>query len=464
MSLEDKKLILSYGCTDDDLKKGVDPDLTELYINGAQNITVEAIWSLAEATKLRIIHISYYRYAYSKEWFAKFPLLEELHLTHSQLDSFSIPELPLLTHINLNNCRISSQGLNTLTRLPNLLKLEICNLKVNRYDKRRGFAYHRLTAKLDKLVELHTEGDIKLYLDNYPNLTTLNLCDNSIFVDEDMKTFPVLSNLTTLSLNKCSNFSNIGIHELICLTNLRKLDATGVSDSAVSAIGNLTQLKILYLEDTGLHSINTLSRLTQLTELHLDRCDCLTDRETSGLVNFSHLTKLSISGSNLTYCVLKHISTISQLSELKISLYGKKPLFNIDYLLKLPLKKLNISLTRMDDNHMAVISRIVSLERLELHDSSFTDIGLAYLANLKHLTHLKIHFNNRITGSSLQSLLMLTELNLFACSNVNKSLFYSLNVLPELKRVVISNCTISSNEVKDYIKSRPQVEVKYQAL
>ncbi|CAI5496017.1 unnamed protein product, partial [Closterium sp. Naga37s-1] len=99
--------------------------------------------------------------------------------------------------------------------------------------------------------------------------------------DSILSHLSTLTNLKWIDLKETSGFSAEGVRNLYKLPKLEMLDFrwSGVSDSALQGIGSLTSLKILRLWDTNVTNAGLahLTGLSSLKELDLSQCTAVTD-------------------------------------------------------------------------------------------------------------------------------------------------------------------------------------------
>lgn len=116
-----------------------------------------------------------------------------------------------------------------------------------------------------------------------------------------------------------------------------------------------------------------------------------------------YLRKLSLPGTCLENRDLSGWGRCSQLEEIQLSIGPRA-----DQLAFLPgLKRLRVlslhGCDQVDNNAAEIISRCAGLKTLYLGQTSVTDAGVACLSRLPYLEELDLNYNERLTGSGLES-------------------------------------------------------------
>lgn len=165
------------------------------------------------------------------------------------------------------------------------------------------------------------------------------------------------------------------------------------------SIALLTNLQTLYLSDSQISNIDTLSSLPTLEALYLSRTQIT---NVDALHTLRNLTTLFINGSpitdigalscltnlqvlDLSHTFVTNIDALSDLENLQMLSLSSTPLTNIDALSKLTnLQKLEIRNTPISNT--TALSRLTKLHILDLRYSSIKDIDcLSLLTNLQVL-------------------------------------------------------------------------------
>jgi serpin B len=124
-------------------------------------------------------------------------------------------------------------------------------------------------------------------------------------------------------------------------------------DSLLVALGKITWLKRLSLEDTS-----------------------ITDEGLALLCNLTELEELNLSGTNVNGSFLNYLSKMTK------------------------LKKLNLSRTKIGDGCLAYLTNFIALEELDISETSISSSGLPYLRAIPSL--LKINLNFTLVDKEVQ--------------------------------------------------------------
>ncbi|WCJ42109.1 receptor like protein 1 [Euphorbia peplus] len=231
------------------------------------------------------------------------------------------------------------------------------------------------------------------------------------------------------TLNLQSNVIVGSIHSqgfggLSRLENLESLDLSGNSfdDSSLSSIGNISSLKSLYLNNTGLNSIDDIQGLLRLENLeHLDLSDNSFDSSIFSFISgLSSLKSLGLQNQEFTGST--------------VNITGLKPLENLEHL--------DLSDNSLDINIFSFISGLSSLKSLQLRSISLSETihskDLARLTSLKKLESLDLSWNVmraediKTILSSFTNILSLKSLNL---NNNDFNSTTDIQGLPRLKNL-----------------------------
>lgn len=218
-----------------------------------------------------------------------------------------------------------------------------------------------------------------------------------------------LSNLTKLKILQLEGKKIKDISPLANLQNLEVLSLCGgggtsmfptmVSD--ITPLSKLTNLKILNMPRTQVTNIEPIANLTNLEKLDLT-WNHISD--TTPLSNLEHLTRLNLFGTDVTD--INSLSTLHQLESLDL---GDTQITNLE-----PLKDIiqlkNLNLYNTNIVNLNVLSNLPQLTSLGLYNTTINDFDI-----FKDLTHL-VWLDLRQTGLSdisfLQNLTNLEELYL----------------------------------------------------
>ena len=183
-----------------------------------------------------------------------------------------------------------------------------------------------------------------------------------------------------------------------CLFQLSKLSQTRV---------NVTDLDLEShpaISDEGLEHLSKLA--STLQQLSLQGCDDITT------VGCTHLFKLvNLQYLSVAWCAkvneFRLTNKLPRLLYLHLSRTGVSDSSLETFPENLPvLQELYISFCeRISDYGLEYVSKIASLERLELFDNSYiTDIGVRYLLKLTSLNQLNLKYCNKVSRSTIREL------------------------------------------------------------
>ncbi|XP_039173793.1 putative disease resistance protein At4g19050 [Eucalyptus grandis] len=221
--------------------------------------------------------------------------LRRLILSNTKIKALpSLPEHSELRFLSLKNCKCLTE----LQSLSKLQKLEVLDLSgcsglvITSNDSFRGISHLKTIDLSDTKIE-------SLLPDCFP----ISLCE--------------------LKIRKCPNFK---VPSLEYLSNLEVLDLHGAeSVNKLEFLGHMSKLRILDLSEIKFQVLPSLSRLTDLRELHLRNCSC----KVSKLDDLKKLELLDLSGtkvepvlclesfSNLQQLLLKDCADLEDLKDLQ---------------------------------------------------------------------------------------------------------------------------------------------------
>ena len=233
---------------------------------------------------------------------------------------------------------------------------------------------------------------------NMTNLTNLNLRGNEL--GNSISALGSLTNLKYLYLenNYISDITAIGN-----LTNLETLDLANNIIKDISPLENLTNLKRLYLSTNIIEDITPISGLSNLIDLNIS-----TNRikEINALSNLNGLKKIILSNNRIT-----DISALSNFTTLdECNLYGNK-IENLSVLKNnTGMTKLYIGNTGISDI-TEIVQNMSNLTNFDFQQNSVENIDV--LRNLRKIKKMNMS-NNKITDiSAIENLPDLVELRAF---------------------------------------------------
>ncbi|WP_312369608.1 leucine-rich repeat domain-containing protein [Lachnoclostridium sp.] len=219
------------------------------------------------------------------------------------------------------------------------------------------------------------------------------------------------------------------LKDLSKLTNLEYLDAGQLSIKDISAIGNLTKLRVLYLQRNMISDINALKKLTKLEVLSLNGNQI---ESVSALSTLTNLRELYIRENNI-----KNISSLNKLTKLVVLEGGKNSIQNIDSLKNLKnLKSLILDNNKIND--ITGLKTLTNLKYLDLSNNKISSINS--LKNLSGLERLYLQRNSISDISAISGLKKLKVLSM----NGNKI----TDVKPLTKLTLLEKLYLKDNKIK----------------
>lgn len=315
--------------------------------------------------------------------------------------------------------------------------------------------FHEMAIRPDQILteDVDLTNPIPGWEFIYINLTNLNL---SSWTEANVtdKSLCRLTGLKKLDLSANTLISNLGVSNLINLTDLTLAQNDNISDDALSSLTNLSLLDLSYCSRI---SNDALSNLTNLKDLSLASNYKITGKGISNL----DLMSLDIAGNikigntdiecqtNLTLLNLHYNNRISpnalfkltKLKSLVISAYMNKcsSMRDQDLLLFSNLKMLDINENpNITDNSLSKLTdlTVLVLDRNKL----ITEKTLSHLSNL---TILSLESNNKINDAALLLLTNLTDLTISNSKISEKGISHLLN----LRKLDITRSNLNKNDI-----------------
>ena len=233
---------------------------------------------------------------------------------------------------------------------------------------------------------------------NMTNLTNLNLRGNELG-----NSISALGSLTSLKKLYLENNHISDITAIGNLTNLETLDLANNIIKDISPLENLTNLKQLYLSTNVIEDIAPISGLSNLVDLNIS-----TNRieNIDALSNLSGLKKIILSNNRITdISALKNFTTLDE-----CNLYGNK-IENLSVLKNnTGMTKLYIGNTGISDI-TEIVQNMSNLINFDFQQNSVENIDV--LRNLRKIKKMNMS-NNKITDiSAIENLPDLVELRAF---------------------------------------------------
>ena len=341
--------------------------------------------------------------------------LEILDLRNNQIENiFEISYLSKLKSLNLSN--------NNIMDITPLANNEILlNLYLNGNNpikgKREEYTEEEL-SKIDEIGKILDRGG-NIYLDKeqlnlFKNYKNINLSYQNLTSLEVLDGMTQLESLN-LSNNKITLKDEMSKKILSSMTNLKFLFLTNNEIEDASAINELTNLKILYIEGNPNINLKEIEDvISNLDNLRLD------DKTLSTINNCdpNKIKKLIIDHS-ITLTQIPELTNLTNLKTLHLeNLKNVKDFYKISNYAS--LKNLKLTLNNMH-NKMLDFSKLTQLEILLMNSCSLWSEDLENLKALKNNTNLTINLSNNsiIDATALLELNSNTKINL--SNNVNLS-------------------------------------------
>jgi len=240
------------------------------------------------------------------------------------------------------------------------------------------------------------------------------------------------------------------------LTGLKKLTLLNCQflPEQLLTLQNLTNLETLELmftvgEETSENMAKMLGKLSPDEEQTAEalkrkgfreeivQMALLTDRSMPCFDKLTRLKRLELVNTYFSAAGLQHLKFLTNLEEANIGPIGLTEETATPFLAMTKLRSLKYF--NVDDGVVNVLSKISSLEDLDLWSGDVTDVSASKLAKLKKLQHLQIR-GNKMTDQGLQHLKELSSLN-------DLDLGYAKN--------------ITANGLAEFAKSRPTVVISH---
>lgn len=303
-------------------------------------------------------------------------------------------------------------------------------------------------------------------LQNCKNLRSLSLKAFPIahggrldITDLHLTAISKLTNLTSLTLERCELTTSAGFQALRSLVKLEKFQAHSciIGPSEFELLSQLPNLQSLWLCDLNFTQefLQSLGHFPQLQSLELSFCR-LPETALQQIAKSKNLKKLHL--NNCTYASqdLPYFASMQSLTELHLGYCsiqregGHKTRLNNDDFVHIAncsqLRVLDLANADIGNGRLALLSGMKTLEELDASYTQITDNDLAYLASLTHMRLLSIG-NTQITDAGLAHLLplqQLRELRLFATRITNNGLQH-IAQFPLLRCLLLNQTGIDNN-------------------
>ena len=326
----------------------------------------------------------------------------------------------LIQGLSVRNTELENAGLVSLGKISSLLALDLNGTYIDDDGLKHVASWPEL-LDLD-LGESDITDDGLRHLKNIAHLEVLVLAGGDIS-DAGMSHVAALKQLQQLILTGCM-VTRAGIAKL---TKLPDLDSLGLGETNIHAddlqdLNALTQLRVLDLFGTATdnRSMRYVRDHRGIVALNLGACEGITDE---GALHLSELKtlrglllrKTGFEVKKLTGEGVRHLSRVTSLEVLDlhaVQIDDKSAL----HLKKLKqLREVDLSLTQLTDEGLAALASLQRLERLALVYSTgfagpqITDQGVVHLSQLKELKSLNF-IGAKINDRSVELLVSLKRL------------------------------------------------------
>ncbi len=246
-------------------------------------------------------------------------------------------------------------------------------------------------------------------------------------LSEDIRDFKNTENLnlSEVKVQPC----NQTLEYLKNLPNLKQINLFGcwkLTESGLQHLQTLVRLKSLSLSSCFQlvdHDVACLSLLSSLEDLNLSKCSALGDRSLEHLSNLRKIQKLDLSNcENIAFLApaMNNLQALSKISSLNLS-HNQK----------------------INDQSVEALSRLTSLQILEMEDTRVGNSGLRHLSRLSKLQTLNVSqcFLVGDQGLDIRQIRHLQSLNLTYCSVKTED----LALIAEMEKM--TSLQISGNDI-----------------
>lgn len=332
-------------------------------------------------------------------------------------------------------------------------KMTIENVEITNFTGLEQFEnINTLTITFSNCEKESTLNIIK----NMTNLTNLNLRGNELG-----NSISALGSLTSLKKLYLENNHISDITAIGNLTSLETLDLANNIIKDISPIANLTNLKQLYLSTNIIEDIAPISGLSNLKDLNISTNRI---REINALSNLSGLKKIILSNNKITdISALKNFTTLEEcnlygnqikdLSDLKnntgmINLYiGNTGISDITEIVQNMSNLTNFDFQQNSVENIDVLRNLRKIKKMNMSNNKITDISA--IENLPDLVELRAFEQKIVVYANIGDTITLP--NIFAQSKNTSSKIYSSENY-ELSNVTLNGNNFTFNGEKSTVK------------
>ncbi|WP_109833104.1 leucine-rich repeat domain-containing protein [Reichenbachiella versicolor] len=319
-------------------------------------------------------------------------LVTDLHLCDVNLKSLDtlIPIASSLTHLSLENCKVSS--IEQLGVFENLIELEIDNNPIS------NFKDLELLNNLKKLVLVCLDIDSTIHLPVITSLTDLSLASNFGFTRiEGLENLPhleyldlsgnddiILDNIPTNYSVKTLKLDTCKLDRIQGLEKFRNLEFLSLycnSIQKIEGLDSLTSLKKLSLHNNEIRKIEGLEKLELLEELDLSYTEV---EKIEGLEKLHQLKELGLAVTNV-----RTIEGLDHLKNLKVLMLDGNGLSQVN---ELPLQ--NLKILYLSKNQICDIpSNWIKMEEIHLNGNCINDVDPKWMSNIVNKCYIDLTHN-----------------------------------------------------------------------
>jgi Leucine-rich repeat (LRR) protein len=369
----------------------------------------------------------------------------------TEASALTLANLPL-QELDMHWCSWSTdQSMDPLSRCASLTKLRVSSPKMTDTGLSRLTKLHNLVdLDISNCISFSASGLIDAFSAGLRHLTTLRLFQCNSITDPSLACIAKLPLLTSLDIACCRNVSDDGVATLRDARKLRCLFLKGwrLTAACLLEVGRLPALEEFssrFIEDSALSAMGEVGKIRTL---EVSDCSKITDGGIAALARGSlHMMDLNLNNcQQLTNVGALELCLLRALRRLKV--IGCAQLTDAAACAILKACPLITSLSfsgccRITDVTLAQLWRLRNLDSLDLSRISMTDAGLKEVANLEGLQSLNLSFCMSVTdiGMSLLTRLWgLEYLSVEACPHVTDASMKLMTDLPRLNLLNAYGC------------------------
>ena len=267
-----------------------------------------------------------------------------------------------------------------------------------------------------------TDAAVKMIVEAFPNLTTLDLSKNTNLKDGALKSISALKELETLAINYCG-FSEFGMMDVASLPKLKSLDIRANMTVGNTGLGFLAKIPTLRslkhrspaVDDYGLETLTEASNLESLLMQDFNISDSageslkkfekMKELEVFRCQGFGSVGVLVLKGMPLNRLTLRDLPSVDDSA---MEVFQELPTLKRLYLNELPsvsdagltslsflkeLEVLDIWEVPITDKTLEVISKLPNVKDLSIRSTQISDSGVGFMLSMPNLTHLTLKDN-----------------------------------------------------------------------